>query len=172
MNAFSACVLLRDTKYAYWYCKQLESPELKFSGPDKLGRIEYFEHLRNAKFCLAPRGESSWSLRYYESYFVVSLSLSLSDCTYAHPRTHTHTGWAVDTWSNVVVSAKQECVPVLISDQVELPFQNVIDYTQISIKWPSTQIGPQMLEYLESIPGQIQTPLYIIAWLTISFNMQ
>lgn len=117
MNAFSSCVLLRDTKYAYWYCKQLESPELKFSGPDKLGRIEYFEHLRNAKFCLAPRGESSWSLRYYESYFV-------------------------------------ECVPVIISDQVELPFQNVVDYTQISIKWPSTQIGPQMLEYLESIPDK------------------
>lgn len=96
---------------------KLESPELKFSGPDKLGRIEYFEHLRNAKFCLAPRGESSWSLRYYESYFV-------------------------------------ECVPVIISDQVELPFQNVIDYRQISIKWPSTQIGPQMLEYLESIPDE------------------
>ncbi|XP_065630627.1 probable glucuronosyltransferase Os02g0520750 isoform X3 [Quercus suber] len=96
---------------------ELESPELKFSGPDKLGRIEYFEHLRNAKFCLAPRGESSWSLRYYESYFV-------------------------------------ECVPVIISDQVELPFQNVLDYRQISIKWPSTQIGPQMLEYLESIPDE------------------
>ncbi|KAK7851086.1 hypothetical protein CFP56_043089 [Quercus suber] len=69
---------------------KLESPELKFSGPDKLGRIEYFEHLRNAKFCLAP----------------------------------------------------------------QLPFQNVLDYRQISIKWPSTRIGPQMLEYLESIPDE------------------
>ncbi|XP_043722695.1 probable arabinosyltransferase ARAD1 isoform X1 [Telopea speciosissima] len=95
---------------------KLESPELKFSGPDKLGRTEYFQHLRNAKFCLAPRGESSWTLRFYESYFV-------------------------------------ECVPVIISDQVELPFQNVIDYTEISIKWPSTRIG-QLLEYLESIPDE------------------
>uniref|UniRef100_A0A803MIY5 Exostosin GT47 domain-containing protein n=1 Tax=Chenopodium quinoa TaxID=63459 RepID=A0A803MIY5_CHEQI len=94
---------------------KLESPELKLSGPNKLGRKEYFEHLRNAKFCLAPRGESSWTLRFYESFFV-------------------------------------ECVPVVLSDQVELPFQNVVDYTQISIKWPSTQIGPQLLEYLESIP--------------------
>ncbi|GAB4845100.1 hypothetical protein Ancab_038506 [Ancistrocladus abbreviatus] len=100
------------------YPDKLESPELKFSGPDKLGRKEYFEHLRNAKFCLAPRGESSWTLRFYESYFV-------------------------------------ECVPVLLSDQVELPFQNVIDYTQISIKWPSTRIGPQLLEYLESIPDEV-----------------
>lgn len=96
---------------------KLESPELKLSGPDKLGRKEYFEHLRNAKFCLAPRGESSWTLRFYESFFV-------------------------------------ECVPVVLSDQVELPFQNVVDYTQISIKWPSTRIGLQLLEYLESIPDE------------------
>ncbi|KAF3438425.1 hypothetical protein FNV43_RR21187 [Rhamnella rubrinervis] len=96
---------------------KLESPELKFSGLDKLSRTEYFEHLRNAKFCLAPRGESSWTLRFYESFFV-------------------------------------ECVPVILSDQAELPFQNVIDYTQISIKWPSTRIGHQLLEYLESIPDE------------------
>lgn len=90
---------------------------MKFSGPDKLGRIDYFEHLRNAKFCLAPRGESSWTLRFYEAFFV-------------------------------------ECVPVLLSDEVELPFQNVVDYTQISIKWPSTRIGPELLQYLESIPDE------------------
>lgn len=58
---------------------QLESPELKFSGPDKLKRIDYFEHLRDAKFCLAPRGESSWTLRFYEAFFVVCFPiLSLS----------------------------------------------------------------------------------------------
>ncbi|KAI3897200.1 hypothetical protein MKX03_032391 [Papaver bracteatum] len=96
---------------------KLESPELKLSGPEKLGRKEYFEHLRNAKFCLAPRGESSWTLRFYESFFV-------------------------------------ECVPVILSDQVELPFQDVVDYSQISIKWPSTHIGPQFLDYLESIPDK------------------
>ncbi|KAL6315754.1 hypothetical protein AAG906_007180 [Vitis piasezkii] len=80
--------------------------QLQFSGPDKLGRIEYFHHLRNAKFCFALVG---------------------------------------------VI----ECVPVILSDQVELPFQNVIDYTQVSIKWPSTRIGPQLLEYLESIPDKV-----------------
>ncbi|KAJ6405436.1 hypothetical protein OIU84_013405 [Salix udensis] len=103
---------------------KLESPELKFSGPGKYGRMEYFQHLRDAKFCLAPRGESSWTLRFYESFFV-------------------------------------ECVPVILSDQAEFPFQNVIDYTQISIKWPSTRIGLELLEYLESIPGQIQCACFI-----------
>ncbi|KAM0018393.1 putative xylogalacturonan beta-1,3-xylosyltransferase [Helianthus debilis subsp. tardiflorus] len=96
---------------------KLESPELKFSGPEKLGKTDYFLHLRNAKFCLAPRGESSWTLRFYESFFV-------------------------------------ECVPVLLSDHAELPFQNVVDYSQISIKWPSSRIGTQLLEYLESIPDK------------------
>ncbi|KAH7567981.1 hypothetical protein JRO89_XS07G0205600 [Xanthoceras sorbifolium] len=99
------------------YPDKLESPELKFKGPDKLGRLEYFQHLRNAKFCLAPRGESSWTLRFYESYFV-------------------------------------ECVPVILSDEAEFPFQNVIDYSQISIKWPSNRIGPQLLEYLASISDE------------------
>ncbi|KAL3638888.1 hypothetical protein CASFOL_016795 [Castilleja foliolosa] len=98
------------------YPDKLESPELKFSGSEKLGRTDYFQHLRNAKFCLAPRGESSWTLRFYESFF--------------------------------------ECVPVILSDQAELPFQNVVDYSQISIKWPSTRIGTQLLDYLESIPDK------------------
>nr|CAB3478883.1 unnamed protein product [Digitaria exilis] len=48
----------------------------------------------------------------------------------------------------------KECVPVILSDEVELPFQNVIDYSEISIKWPSTRIGPELFEYLESIPDE------------------
>ncbi|CAI0625420.1 unnamed protein product [Linum tenue] len=48
----------------------------------------------------------------------------------------------------------KECVPVILSDQAEFPFQNVIDYSQISIKWPSSRIGPELLNYLESIPDR------------------
>ncbi|KAF8088445.1 hypothetical protein N665_0541s0010 [Sinapis alba] len=99
------------------YPDKLECPDLKFSGTEKFGRTTYFEHLRNAKFCLAPRGESSWTLRFYESFFV-------------------------------------ECVPVLLSDHAELPFQNVIDYAQVSIKWPSSRIGAELLDYLASIPDR------------------
>ncbi|KAK8572247.1 hypothetical protein V6N13_047859 [Hibiscus sabdariffa] len=109
---------LKLIELAKEYPDKLECPELQFSGPNKLGRLEYFQHLGNAKFCLAPRGESSWTLRFYEAFFV-------------------------------------ECVPVILSDQVELPFQNVIDYTQISIKWPSTSIGPELLDYLASIPDEV-----------------
>lgn len=84
---------------------------------------------------------------------MVSLSLSLLR---AHMHTHAHMHFEAN-WNNVYVFffSKQECVPVILSDQVELPFQNVVDYTQISIKWPSTVIGPELLEYLASIPGEI-----------------
>ncbi|KAE8683434.1 Detected protein of confused Function [Hibiscus syriacus] len=109
---------LKLIELAREYPDKLECPELEFRGPNKLGRLEYFQHLGNAKFCLAPRGESSWTLRFYEAFFV-------------------------------------ECVPVILSDQVELPFQNVIDYTQISIKWPSTSVGPELLDYLASIPDEV-----------------
>lgn len=102
-------------KLAQMFPDQLEAPELAFTGPKKLGRKEYFEHLRNARFCLAPRGESSWSLRLYEAFFA-------------------------------------ECVPVILSDQIELPFQNVVDYSQFSIKWPLTRIDEELLKYLKSIP--------------------
>lgn len=56
-----------------WDFVQLDAPELAFQGSAKLGRIEYYNRLRNAKFCLAPRGESSWTLRFYEAFFVVNL---------------------------------------------------------------------------------------------------
>ncbi|GKV31057.1 hypothetical protein SLEP1_g39798 [Rubroshorea leprosula] len=109
---------LQLIELAKQYPEKLEAPDLKLDPPHKLDKMEYFQHLRNAKFCLVPRGLSSWTLRFYESFFV-------------------------------------ECVPVIISDQIELPFQNVIDYTQMTIKWPATQIGPKLLEFLESLPDEV-----------------
>lgn len=94
---------------------ELDAPELAFQGSAKLGRIEYYNRLRNAKFCLAPRGESSWTLRFYEAFFV-------------------------------------ECVPVILSDEIELPYQNVLDYSGFSIKWPSSRTNEELLRYLRSIP--------------------
>ena len=54
---------------------------------------------------------------------------------------------------------------MIISDYTELPFQNVIDYTQISIKWPWNRIGPELLEYLESIPGKIPALISVVLYL-------
>jgi hypothetical protein len=42
---------------------------------------------------------------------------------------------------------------VILSDEVELPYQNVLDYSEFSIKWPSSRINEELLAYLRSIPG-------------------
>ena len=44
------------------------------------------------------------------------------------------------------------CVPVIISDAIRLPFQEFIDYSRVSIKWPEARIGDELIEYLKSIP--------------------
>ncbi|KHN28733.1 hypothetical protein glysoja_045307 [Glycine soja] len=49
-----------------------------------------------------------------------------------------------------------ECVPVILSYEREFPFQNVFSYSQISIKWPYTQIDSEScLQCVEHIPQQI-----------------
>lgn len=106
---------LQLLELAKQFPSELDAPELAFQGPAKLERIDYYKRLRTAKFCLAPRGESSWTLRFYEAFFV-------------------------------------ECVPVILSDEVELPYQNVLDYSEFSIKWPSSRINEELLAYLRSIP--------------------
>jgi len=46
------------------------------------------------------------------------------------------------------------CVPVIISDSVRLPFQEFLDWSKISIKWPEAKIDESLLIYLKSIPDE------------------
>lgn len=42
---------------------------------------------------------------------------------------------------------------MILSDKIELPFQNVLKYSEFAIKWPSSHINEGLLEYLRLIPG-------------------
>mmetsp|Transcript_109827 Transcript_109827/g.354339 ORF Transcript_109827/g.354339 Transcript_109827/m.354339 type:complete len:646 (+) Transcript_109827:63-2000(+) len=44
------------------------------------------------------------------------------------------------------------CIPVILSDHFEMPFQDLVDWPSLSIKWPMDDIGPKLLEYLRAIP--------------------
>jgi len=44
------------------------------------------------------------------------------------------------------------CIPVILSDEFEMPFQDLVDWPKLSIKWPTDQIGPALLDHLRSIP--------------------
>lgn len=47
------------------------------------------------------------------------------------------------------------CVPVMLSDRWELPFEDFLDVTRFVIKWPSTKIGIELLDYLRSLPDSV-----------------
>ncbi|CAE8629451.1 unnamed protein product [Polarella glacialis] len=44
------------------------------------------------------------------------------------------------------------CVPVILSDFLEVPFQRAVDWPALSIKWPEDRVGPELLEHLRAIP--------------------
>lgn len=52
------------------------------------------------------------------------------------------------------------CVPVILSDAVRLPFDTIVDWSKFSIRWPMTQVGPKLYEYLRTLleqqPGYVQ----------------
>eukprot|EP00927_Polykrikos_kofoidii_P011303 TRINITY_DN14786_c0_g1_i1.p1 TRINITY_DN14786_c0_g1~~TRINITY_DN14786_c0_g1_i1.p1 ORF type:complete len:525 (+),score=78.07 TRINITY_DN14786_c0_g1_i1:124-1698(+) len=44
------------------------------------------------------------------------------------------------------------CIPVILSDEYEVAFQHVLQWPRFSIKWPEAEVGPQLYDYLNSIP--------------------
>ncbi|KAK3244203.1 hypothetical protein CYMTET_46175, partial [Cymbomonas tetramitiformis] len=74
----------------------------------------YAEYMGETQFCFAPRGQSSWTLRFFESFFA-------------------------------------GCIPLILADNIELPFQDFIDYSKISIKWPMNRIDNSLIEYLHGV---------------------
>lgn len=44
------------------------------------------------------------------------------------------------------------CVPVILSDMLEVPFQSQVDWPSLSIKWPEDRVGPELLDYLRGVP--------------------
>lgn len=47
------------------------------------------------------------------------------------------------------------CVPVLLSDHYELPFEALFDVTQFVIKWPVTRIDESLHHFLANIPLEV-----------------
>ncbi|GHP07448.1 hypothetical protein PPROV_000619000 [Pycnococcus provasolii] len=78
----------------------------------------YAEIVGDSKFCFAPRGQSSWTLRFYESFF-------------------------------------SGCIPVILADDIELPFSEFVDYSKFTVKWPLDRVNDDLVRYLRSVPDDV-----------------
>lgn len=59
-------------------------------------------------------------------------------------------GWSLRFFESLFTN----CVPVLLSDQWELPFEEFLDLSEVVIKWPASDTKG-LLDYLRSIPDAV-----------------
>lgn len=61
------------------------------------------------------------------------------------------------SWTNHLYEAFfAGCIPVILSDGFQVPFENTLDWPSFSIKWPMTDVSMDLYNFLKS------TPLYLL----------
>jgi len=58
------------------------------------------------------------------------------------------TPWTI----HLYVAMLAGCIPVILSDNFELPFQDYVDWPSFSVRWPESSVGQELYHFLLSIP--------------------
>jgi len=55
-------------------------------------------------------------------------------------------------WSNRLYEVMfAGCIPVILSDGISLPFDDLLDWTSFSLKWPMAEVSPWLIQHLEDL---------------------
>jgi hypothetical protein len=64
-------------------------------------------------------------------------------------------------WSNhLYESIIAGCIPVILSDEYQLPFWHRLDWTKFSVKLPEGKIEPELFDHLADIPHELLIAMY------------
>ena len=59
------------------------------------------------------------------------------------------------SWTNHLYEAFfAGCIPVILSDSYEVPFQTALPWEEMSIKWPMDEVRDGLYEFLAGMPPE------------------
>eukprot|EP00928_Gymnodinium_smaydae_P050319 TRINITY_DN3388_c0_g1_i1.p1 TRINITY_DN3388_c0_g1~~TRINITY_DN3388_c0_g1_i1.p1 ORF type:complete len:569 (-),score=112.01 TRINITY_DN3388_c0_g1_i1:582-2288(-) len=64
------------------------------------------------------------------------------------------------SWTNhLYTSFFAGCIPLILSDNFVLPFQDIIDWPSVSVRWPQNAVGPELYVYVLELVTQRKSEL-------------
>ena len=139
----------------------------------------YHELIGRSRFCLAPRGITPWTIHLYVAMLAgcipaarcwqdLARDLKISGCKLSFllklarvNRFHSLSLVGLNFGGSQ--ASRSYKVEVILSDDFEAPFQELLDWPSFSIKWPTGRMA-ELYDYLTSLPQQLVVEMKSAPW--------